>query len=166
MVTTPVCSVHRVSYSDMTRPRLVVVDQLILASPSQGHATITHCTPPTTQQLPAPEGRGREKSQDGGEQEGAEVTTTSTSPQPPVTTDDASFKATTEQTVTPGQEGAEKTTSSTSPEPPVTTDDASLNVTTEGSSVGGGVEVFPRGQVMLIVTPLSQTWVQFYLSRG
>lgn len=162
MIRTPVCRVHRVSYFNMIRPRLVVVDQLILAFPSQGHATITLCTPPTTEQLPAPEGRGKEKPQDGGKQtvtpgqEGAEVTPTSTSPQPPVTTDDASFKATTEQTVTP----------STSPEPPVTTDDASLNATTEGSSVGGGVEVFPRGQVMLLVTTLPQTWVQFYLPRG
>lgn len=162
MITTPVCRVHRVSYSDMIRPRLVVVGQLILAFPSQGHATITLCTPPTSEQLPAPERRGMEKPQDGGTQtvtpgqEGAEVTTTSTSPQPPVTTDGASFTATTEQTVTP----------STSPEPPATTDDSSLNVTTEGSSAHDGIEVFPRGQVMLLVTPLPQTSVQFYLPRG
>lgn len=110
----------------------------------KGHATITLCTPPTNEQLPAPEGRGKEKPQDGGKQtvtpgqEGAEVTPTSTSPQPPVTTDDASFKATTEQTVTP----------STSPEPPVTTDDASLNATTEETE---SVEEDPWWSFLLVL---------------
>lgn len=131
MITTPVFIVHRVSYYCGNRPRLAVLDQLILASPSQGHATIKLCTPPTTEQVSGPEGKEREKPQDEGQQ---------------TVTHDGGQQAMTQnggqQTVTPGQEGAEKTTPSPSSEPPVTTDDASLSATTEGSSVRGTVRHF------------------------